>query len=62
MSIRRRWLRVGDKVLRKPIAPREKTEATTQTGTVVFVHPCGRFHVVEFEGIHGPFRESFRGC
>ena len=28
-------------------------------GTVVFVHPQGRFATLEFQGVHGKFRESF---
>lgn len=28
--------------------------------TVVFVHPKERFVVLEFQGVHGKFRETFR--
>lgn len=28
-------------------------------GEVVYVHPRGRFAVLRFQGVHGPFRESF---
>ena len=30
-------------------------------GTVVYIHPQGRFHVVRFDFPFGSFRESFRG-
>ena len=29
-------------------------------GTVVFVHPKGRFATLEFQGVNGKFREAFR--
>ena len=29
-------------------------------GRVVYVHPKGRFAELEFEGVNGTFRESFR--
>lgn len=53
-------VRVGDAVYRKPISfsDSDAKNARTMRGTVVWVHPAGRFHVVEFErGI----RESFAG-
>ncbi len=31
-------------------------------GKVVYVHPAGRFHVVEFETRGGVIRECFRGA
>lgn len=52
--------RVGDVVYRKPISfsDSDAKNAQTMRGTVVWVHPAGRFHVVEFEkGV----RESFMG-
>ena len=30
-----------------------------KTGKVVYVHPAGRFYLVEFEFLGGRFRESF---
>lgn len=30
-------------------------------GTVVYIHPQGRFHVVRFDFPYGSFCESFRG-
>lgn len=53
-------VRVGDVVYRKPISfsDSDAKNAQTMCGTVVWVHPAGRFHVVEFEkGV----RESFMG-
>ena len=29
-------------------------------GKVVYVHPAGRFATLEFKGVKGNFRESFR--
>lgn len=28
-------------------------------GRVVYVHPKGRYTTLEFEGVHGKFREAF---
>ena len=53
-------VKIGDKVARRPVSFSDSAEkgAKTLRGTVVYVHPKGRFHVVEFEkGI----RESFAG-
>ena len=53
-------VRVGDVVYRKPISfsDSDAKNAQTMRGTVVWAHPAGRFHVVEFEkGV----RESFMG-
>lgn len=53
-------VQVGDVVYRKPISfsDSDAKNAQTMCGTVVWVHPAGRFHVVEFEkGV----RESFMG-
>lgn len=33
----------------------------TLTGKVVYVHPLGRYYVVEFEFLRDKFRESFTG-
>lgn len=56
----RRRVQVGDVVYRKPISfsDSDAKNAQTMRGTEVWVHPAGRFHVVEFEkGV----RESFMG-
>lgn len=53
-------VQVGDVVYRKPISfsGSDAKNAQTMRGTVVWVPPAGRFHVVEFEkGV----RESFMG-
>lgn len=53
-------VQVGDVVYRKPISfsDSDAKNAQTMRGTVVWVHPAGRFHVVEVEkGV----RESFMG-
>lgn len=53
-------VRVGDAVQRRPISfsDSDTKNASLLWGTVVYVHPAGRFHVVEFEkGV----RESFSG-
>ena len=53
-------VQVGDVVYRKPISfsDSDAKNAQTMRGTVVWVHPAGRFHVVEFEkGV----RERFMG-
>ena len=34
-------------------------ENTSKTGTVVYVHPQGRYAVLEFKGVHGKAREGF---
>lgn len=53
-------VRVGDTVQRRPISfsDSDAKNARLLRGTVVYIHPASRFHVVEFEkGI----RESFMG-
>ena len=64
----RRSLRVGDRVWRLPKTHSQinKKDAppTPMSGTVVYIHPEGWYHVVEFEsqaGLHR-WRESYRGC
>ena len=66
-------LKIGDKVTRVPktilqIAILEGQnfgnilKAKPVTGTVVYIHPKGRFHVVEFENLRGEkLRETFDG-
>ena len=59
-----RHVRVGDVVLRKPltISPSaDKDGARVLRGTVVWVHPKGRFHVVGFGEGASAVRESFAG-
>jgi hypothetical protein len=66
-------LRIGQKVTRTPVsietlAPGGRSEfgcslqQRPMRGTVVYIHPKGRFHVVEFENSRGDkLRESFMG-
>ncbi len=52
-------VQVGDTVIRTPITfeARGSRDIGPMEGKVVYVHPLGRFHVVEF----GQLRESFMG-
>lgn len=53
-------VKVGDRVVRRPSSFSDSMEksAGPMRGKVVYVHPRGRFHVVEFDrGI----REAFAG-
>lgn len=52
-------VQVGDTVIRTPITfeARGSRDVGPMRGKVVYVHPLGRFHVVEF----GQLRESFVG-
>lgn len=69
-------LKVGDKVRRTPVTfspDREELlmrktadmysfyEAWYMTGTVIYVHPQGRYHIVEFDLPGGKVREAFMG-
>lgn len=38
---------------------KQQGQKRTGEGTVVFVHPQGRFATLEFQGVHGKFRETF---
>lgn len=54
------FVHVGDIVMRRPISfsDTDSKNAQLMRGVVVWVHPKGRFHVVEFgKGV----RESFSG-
>lgn len=60
---------VGDKVTRIPRTIAELAEPGSSAlvrkpmkGEVIYVHPKGRFHVVEFTNAHGiTMRETFWG-
>jgi hypothetical protein len=63
-------MKVGDKVIRTPTTIGEGmpvgtlnsvSSARPMRGTVVWIHPKGRFHVVEFEVCGRTLRESFLG-
>lgn len=59
-------LRVGQKVMRTPALLTQAGEGNKEvhrpmTGKVVYVHPEGRYHLVEFETWGGTVRECFQG-
>lgn len=60
-------MKIGQKVTRIPETFFEREEGERKkgrvkmTGTVVFIHPRGRFHTVEFKTRGGVLRESFQG-
>lgn len=59
-------MKLGDKVtrwpetIRDPLAEKGKPR-TSMCGNVVYIHPQGRYHTVEFELPGGRVRESFLG-
>lgn len=54
---------VGDVVTRRPtiFSDTRKEDSELKRGKVVYVHPGGRFHIVEFEAGDSAVRESFTG-
>lgn len=56
-------VQVGDAVVREPVTITGLDSKKTQRmrGTVVWVHPEGRFHVVAFQTGGGALRECFWG-
>ena len=50
---------VGQKVRRQPTVVLEENGDRWRDGTVVYVHPSGKWHTVEFECRNGRWRESF---
>lgn len=60
-------VQVGDTVVRMPVTfsrydeDQKKHTQAAMRGKVVYVHPQGRFHTVEFMTGGGPIRESFQG-
>ena len=59
-------MKVGDKVTRTPVTinPKEQGDRgfrKAMSGRVVYIHPKGRYHTVEFQLRGGTFRESFKG-
>lgn len=56
-------VKVGDIVTREPItfSGRESKKCQPQKGKVVYIHPRGRYHVVEFACEAGTIREAFQG-
>lgn len=59
----RRSVMVGDIVTRHPIIFSDHSYKNYKplSGKVIYVHPKGRFHVVEFTGKIGTIREAFLG-
>lgn len=56
-------VQVGDIVIRAPvtIADKSVSNARPMKGRVIWIHPLGRFHVVEFGEGQRAIRESFMG-
>lgn len=59
-------MKIGQKVRRVPLnltqtADNGKQERRPMTGKVVYIHPEGRYHLVEFEVWGGTVRECFDG-
>lgn len=60
-------LQIGEYVNRVPVSfDSPFVEGSTHqrdeiTGRVCYIHPLGRFHVVEFQGRSGSVREAFLG-
>lgn len=61
-------MEIGDKVIRTPITftdpekgGRNEPQHKPMKGTVVYIHPEGRYHTVEFELPGGKVRENFTG-
>lgn len=58
-------VKVGDVVKRRPEFLKTETGVKGRVedayGRVVYVHPAGRYHTVEFETSTGIVRESFCG-
>jgi len=56
-------MRIGDTVLAKPVAFGERNEngaKVAMPGTVIYIHPRGRFCTLEFTVGHGSkLKESF---
>lgn len=62
--VRRGTVCVGDTVQRKPITftrPSDQEGTRLLRGTVIWVHPKGRYHVVEFGEGANAARECFAG-
>lgn len=58
------FVQLGERVRRRPktfTCTIGKRATRAMEGRVVFVHSEGRFHVVEFQTMGGPLRESFLG-
>ena len=47
------------RVIPEAAIPDARNHRNRMWGTVIYVHPKGRFVTLEFQGVHGSFRESF---
>ena len=63
-----RKVKLGDRVVRTPVTIQEYAPMNSRrfllksmTGTVIYIHPKGRYHTVEFQIRCGPVRENFHG-
>lgn len=63
-------MKLGDKVVRMPVTIEHpvitdrgaiRGERRPMSGRVAYIHPMGRFHLVEFGTPGGPVREAFWG-
>ena len=58
-------MKLGEKVVRMPETFRDYGEESRTpravAGRVTYIHPKGRFHMVEFETPSGALRECFLG-
>ncbi|MBO4854074.1 MAG: hypothetical protein J5482_02865 [Oscillospiraceae bacterium] len=52
-------IRLGDRVWKTPYALRENGKDKLLEGTVIWIHPKGRFYVLRFDLPGGSFCESF---
>lgn len=56
-------MKIGETVIRHPITvlarPNRYDEAEPLVGKIVYIHPQGRYHTVEFTAGGRRFRESF---
>lgn len=58
-------MKIGDRVTRTPttffeVSSTGKKDKHPVTGTVVYIHPKGRYHTVAFETRGGTILESFK--
>ena len=58
-------MKLGEKEIRRPVTFRgpeeEDAPPRAMVGRVAYIHPKGRFHMVEFETPGGVLRECFSG-
>lgn len=58
-------LKIGSRVRRKISCLTEKVDghnvSREEDGTIIYIHPAGRFYTVEFQLAGGTIRESYHG-